>query len=66
MPTLQELYDKRSRGQNYEEAQRQITQKEDYSQLGIHHLLNVFPAIHRETTFESNIYNSKNIFVIRF
>ena len=42
MPTLQELYDKRSRGQNYEEAQRQITQKEDYSQLGIHHLLKRF------------------------
>jgi hypothetical protein len=34
MPDLQEMYDKRSRGQNYEEAQRQITQKEDYSQLG--------------------------------
>lgn len=42
MPDLQELYDKRSRGQNYEEAQRQITQKEDYSQLGIYHLLKRF------------------------
>ena len=42
MPDLQEMYDKRSRGQNYEEAQRQITQKEDYSQLGIYHLLKRF------------------------
>ena len=34
MPELQKLYDENSRGQNYEEAQRQITEKEDYSQLG--------------------------------
>ena len=34
MPELQILYDKNSRGQNYEEAQRQITEKEDYAQLG--------------------------------
>ena len=45
MPDLQELYDKRSRGQNYEEAQRQITQKEDYAQLGIYHLLKFFPLL---------------------
>ena len=34
MPELQTLYDENSKGQNYEEAQRQITEKEDYSQLG--------------------------------
>ena len=34
MPELQTLYDDTSKGQNYEEAQRQITEKEDYSQLG--------------------------------
>ena len=51
MPTLQELYDKRSRGQNYEEAQRQITQKEDYSQLGIHHLLKRFPSYSKRNDF---------------
>ena len=59
MPDLQELYDKRSRGQNYEEAQRQITQKEDYSQLGIYHLLKKNSAIQRKTTFKSRIYNVK-------
>ena len=34
MPELQLIYDKNSKGQSYEEAQRQITEKEDYSQLG--------------------------------
>ena len=34
MPELQVIYDKNSRGQNYEDAQKQITGKEDYSQLG--------------------------------
>lgn len=34
MPELQVIYDKQARGQNYEEAQRQITDLEDYSQLG--------------------------------
>ena len=34
MPELQVLYEKNSKGQNYEEAQRQITEKEDYAQLG--------------------------------
>ena len=54
MPDLQELYDKRSRGQNYEEAQRQITQKEDYSQLGIYHLLNRFPLLKEKRLFNRN------------
>ena len=34
MPELQMIYDKEARGQNYEEAQRQITNKEDYTQAG--------------------------------
>ena len=34
MPELQVLYDKKAQGQNYEDAQRQITELEDYSQLG--------------------------------
>ena len=34
MPELQVIYEKTSKGQNYEEAQRQITEKENYSQLG--------------------------------
>ena len=34
MPELQLIYDKNSKGQSYEEAQRQIAEKEDYSQLG--------------------------------
>ena len=34
MPELQAVYDKESKGQNYEEAQRQITKREDYSQIG--------------------------------
>ena len=34
MPELQVIYEKTSKGQNYEEAQRQITEKEDYAQLG--------------------------------
>ena len=34
MPELQAVYDKESKGQNYEEAQRQITKREDYSQTG--------------------------------
>jgi len=34
MPELQHIYDKEARGQNYEEAQRQITDLEDYAQLG--------------------------------
>ena len=54
MPDLQELYDKRSRGQNYEEAQRQITQKEDYSQLGIYHLLNRFPLLKEKRRLNRN------------
>ena len=54
MPDLQELYDKRSRGQNYEEAQRQITQKEDYSQLGIYHLLNRFPLLKEKRLLNRN------------
>ena len=35
MPELKTLYDKTIEGSNYEEAQRQITEKEDYAQLGI-------------------------------
>ena len=35
MPELQRLYDEKSQGQNYEEAQRKITELEDYSQLGM-------------------------------
>ena len=35
MSELQDIYDKHARGQNYEEAQRQITAREDYAQLGI-------------------------------
>ena len=54
MPDLQELYDKRSRGQNYEEAQRQITQKEDYSQLGIYYLLNCFPLLKEKRLLNRN------------
>ena len=54
MPDLQELYDKRSRGQNYEEAQRQITQKEDYSQLGIYYLFNRFPLLKEKRLFDRN------------
>ena len=34
MPELQVLYDKKMRDQTYEDAQRQITELEDYSQLG--------------------------------
>ena len=34
MPELQVLYDEKAQGQNYEEAQRQITDLEDYAQLG--------------------------------
>ena len=34
MPDLQTIYDKNTRGQNYEEAQRQITIKGDYAQAG--------------------------------
>ena len=45
MPELQTLYDENSKGQNYEEAQRQITEKEDYSQLGNVLESNMFQAM---------------------
>ena len=45
MPELQTLYDDNSKGQNYEEAQRQITEKEDYSQLGNVLESNMFQAM---------------------
>ena len=45
MPELQTQYDDNSKGQNYEEAQRQITEKEDYAQLGNVLESNMFQAM---------------------
>lgn len=44
MSELQDIYDKHARGQNYEEAQRQITAREDYAQLG-------FDAVNTDAAF---------------
>lgn len=51
MPELQTLYDENSKGQNYEEAQRQITEKEDYSQLGNVLESNMFQAMFCSKTY---------------
>ena len=56
MPELQVLYEKNSKGQNYEEAQRQITEKEDYAQLGNFLIPDLFGR--------NEIKNSRGVYIV--
>ena len=64
MPELQLIYDKNSKGQSYEEAQRQITEKEDYSQLGNILKLKLFKGIlhiKHKSIFPNSFVNFFNV-----